>query len=461
MPRPPTLSSRALTLQLQSQGMASAQQLAEALGVDRSTVSRGLSGLGNAVLRAGAARSARYALRRSVRNLGQRWPLHRIDVNGRARHLGELHTVHGGFFWETPEEPPAWLRHGYANGFFPGLPFFLSDMRPQGFLGRSLAREWGPLHGCPADLQQWQDDDALTALLLAGDDSAGDLVLGDHALATERQSVRGRGEQAIHAAERDRRYAALADAAMQGGAAGSSAGGDQPKFTATVRDEGGELRAVLVKFSPPMDTPSGRRWADLLAAEGLALRVLAEQGHASAQVALLEGGGRRFLEVTRFDRVNATGRRGVLTLQAIEAGLLDSSTPEWPEVGRGMAEAGLLTAPDALQLARRWCFGRLIANTDMHLANASVWLGDAEPFALAPTYDMLPMLFVPGAHGEIVPREFTPTRPPPRLEGEWLAVTPWALEFWGRVAADEQISSHFREIGRRATDAVARLAAEY
>lgn len=460
MPRSSTPSSSALALQLQSQGMASAQQLARALGVDRSTISRGLSGLGNAVLRVGAARSARYALRRPVRTLGQRWPLHRIDVNSRAQHLGELHALHGGFFWETSGEAPAWLRHGYANGFFPGLPFFLSDMRPQGFLGRTLARAWGPRHGCPADLSQWQDDDALTALLLAGEDNVGDLILGDGALTAERQAARGRGEQAFPAAERSRCYAVLADRAMQGGAAGSSAGGEQPKFTTIVRGESGEVRAVLVKFSPPMDTPSGRRWADLLAAEWLALRLLAEQGHASASVELLEGGGRRFLEVTRFDRVGATGRRGVLTLQAVEAGLLDSSAAEWPEVGRGMAEAGLLTAADALQLTRRWCFGRLIANTDMHLANASVWFGEAEPFALGPTYDMLPMLFVPGPQGEIVPREFTPVRPPPRWESEWLTGAPWAVEFWGRVATDERISPPFREISRRARDAVARLAAE-
>lgn len=445
---------------MQSLGLASAQQLAEALGVDRSTVSRGLAGLGQAVLRVGAARSARYALRRAVRTLGQRWPLHRIDANGRARHLGELHAVHGGFFWEISEEAPAWLRHGYANSFFPGLPFFLSDMRPQGFLGRTLAREWGPLHGCPADLSRWQDDDALTALLLAGDDSAGDLILGDEALAAERQSVRDRSEAAIPAAERGARYAMLADRAMQGGTVGSSAGGEQPKFTATVRGEGGELRAVLVKFSPPLDTPSGRRWADLLAAEWLALRVLAEHGHAAASVELLEGGGRRFLEVTRFDRFGATGRRGVLTLHAIEAGLLDSSAQEWPEVGRGMTEAGLLPAADARLLAQRWCLGRLIANTDMHLANASVWFGDAEPFALAPTYDMLPMLFVPAPQGEIVPREFTPVRPPPRLEGEWSVVVPWAVEFWGQVATDERISPPFRETGLRARDAVARLASE-
>jgi hypothetical protein len=445
---------------MQSRGISSAQQLAEAMGVNRSTVSRGLADLGQAVLRVGAARSARYALRRPIRNLGQRWPLHRIDGNGRARHLGELHAVHGGFCWEAPEERPAWLRHGYANGFFPGLPFFLADLRPQGFLGRALARAWGPLHGCPADLSRWQEDDALTALLLAGDDLPGDFILGDRALAAARQAARSRSEHAIPESGRSRRYAKLAEQAMQGGAAGSSAGGEQPKFTTTVHGTDGEMRAVLVKFSPPMNTPSGRRWADLLAAEWLALRLLAEQGHAAAQVELLEGGGRRFLEVTRFDRHGASGRRGVLTLQAIEAGLIDEPAGDWPSVAQAMENAGLLTSEDARALCRRWCFGQLIANTDMHLANASVWFGDVEPLALAPTYDMLPMQFVPGPQGEIVPRNFLPVLPPPRLNADCAAVTPWAMEFWRRLATDGRISPEFQEIGRRAGDAVARLAAE-
>ena len=461
MPRPVQVSSNALTLQMQSSGVASAQQLANSLGVDRSTVSRALSGLGNAVLRIGAARSARYALRRSARNLGRRWPLHRIDANGRAHHRGELHALHGGFYWETAGESPAWLRHGYANGVFPGLPFFLSDMRPQGFLGRAFAREWGPLHGGPADLQQWQDDDALMAMVLAGDDLPGDLLLGDPALAAAMQAGQDHSGGTISSVGRSQRYAVLADQAMRGGAAGSSAGGEQPKFAATVRDENGDERAVLVKFSPPMDTPSGRRWADLLAAECQALRLLAEQGHAAAPVQLLEGGGRRFLEVTRFDRIGTSGRRGLLTLEAIEAGLIDEPAGDWPAVARAMESAGLLAGEDTQALRRRWCFGQLTGNTDMHLSNASVWFGDDEPFRLAPAYDMLPMVFVPGAQGEIVQRNFTPLPPLPRLHEDWAAVAPWTLQYWRRVTEDERISSEFREMARRACDDVARVTADW
>jgi hypothetical protein len=157
-------------------------------------------------------------------------------------------------------------------------------------------------------------------------------------------------------------------------------------------------------------------------------------------------GGRRYLEVTRFDRIGAQGRRGVLSLQAIQAGLLDAPASDWPETARVMREAGLLTAPEAERLMQRWCFGRLIANTDMHLGNAAVWWGDGEPLHLAPVYDMLPMLFAPGPQGEIVPRSFVAPPAPPALQEVHARVRPWACEFWQRIAADERVSADFRAI---------------
>ena len=127
---------------------------------------------------------------------------------------------------------------------------------------------------------------------------------------------------------------------------------------------------------------------------------------------------------------------------------------------RGMAAMGLLSPADAAALRLRWCFGQLTGNTDMHLANASVWLGDEEPFRLAPVYDMLPMVFAPGAQGEIVPREFTVPPVLPALREARAEAVPWAREFWGRVEADESISASFREMVRHAADAVVRVAAE-
>lgn len=450
MPRTPKISSNDLSLQMQTSGVVTAQQLAASLGLDRSTVSRGLAGLGEAVLRMGAARSARYALRRSVRNLGRRWPLYRIEANGRAQQFGELHSMHGGYFWETEGEPPAWLRHGYANGIFPGLPFFLSDVRPQGFMGRAIAHAISASLGVPADPRNWQDDDTLAYLLADGDDLPGDRVLGERMLEQALRRQTGSASVRIQEDMRSEHYVAMANGAMSGGPVGPSAEGEQPKFTTDVYTPQGVRRSVLVKFSSRLSTPAGRRWADLLAAEHHALDVLTAHGVETAQTVLLDAGDRRFLEVTRFDRVGVHGRRGLLTLRAVESGLLDEVAADWPAVARGMATAGLLTSAEAAALRLRWCFGQLIGNTDMHLANASVWFGDEEPFRLAPVYDMLPMLFAPGAQGEIVPREFFVPPVLPALREARAEVAPWAREFWGRVEADERISPEFRALAAAA-----------
>lgn len=455
MSRPAQISSNALTLQMQSQGLTSAQALAAGLRVDRSTVSRGLSSLGSQVLRVGAARSARYALRRSVRQAGNRWPLYRIDPAGRPHELGVLHAFHGGYYWETSERAPAWFRQGYAGGIFPGVPFFLSDVRPQGFMGRATARTQSAALGVPSDPRDWQDDDVLGYLLAQGDDLPGDRVLGERMLerALQRPAAAS-APSAIPENERNEHYVALANVAMAGEPTGSSAGGEQPKFAAAVRAAGGVPRQVLVKFSSSLATPAGRRWADLLAAEQHALRVLAAHGEETASTTLIDAGPRRFLEVTRFDRAGVQGRRGVVTLQAIEAGLLDERVVDWPAVARAMAAAGMLTVADAGALRRRWCFGQLIGNTDMHLGNASVWFSDVEPFRLAPAYDMLPMLWAPGAQGEIVPREFVPPSPLPGIREEWHAVMPWAQEFWQQVQDDSRISSEFRALAAGANIAI-------
>lgn len=68
--------------------------------------------------------------------------------------------------------------------------------------------------------------------------------------------------------------------------AGSSAGGEQPKFLAMLA--GGQH--VIVKFTPALGSPGGQRWADLLQAEQLASATLQEAGHpvADAQIVRTE-----------------------------------------------------------------------------------------------------------------------------------------------------------------------------
>jgi hypothetical protein len=93
----------------------------------------------------------------------------------------------------------------------------------------------------------------------------------------------------------------------------------------------------------------------------------------------------------------------------------------------------------------------------MHRANASFWLGGGLPFALAPAYDMLPMLSAPGAQGEHGERAFVPRPPLPAVAAVWGEAAAAAVEFWQRVAGDVRISTGFRAIGVRCAAGVSRL----
>jgi hypothetical protein len=306
----------------------------------------------------------------------------------------------------------------------------------------------------PDDPARWNDDDTLVFLQAGGHDLPGNLVIGDNPLRRELARQLAPGDAV---SDRASHYPRLAAQALQGGMPGSSAGGEQPKFPARVRDCGGAARAVLVKFSQPLDTPAGRRWADLLAAEARALDILAGAGEAQPGACVLDAGGRRFLEVPRFDREGPHGRRGVVSLEALHAACADGVARDWTQASKTLAAAGLLKHDSVTAIRRRQMFGELIGNTDMHFGNLAFWLDDAIPFRLAPTYDMTPMLWAPSAGGEIVPRVFAPLPPAPAQASDWGVAAEWALRFWAGVSADAGVSAQFAEIARNASVTVARL----
>jgi hypothetical protein len=159
-----------------------------------------------------------------------------------------------------------------ANGLWSGFPFFLGDLRPQGFLGRLIAGRISRLILLPDDLRRWSDDDVLVYLHAAGEDLPGNLVLGEEAL---RRALAGAANlpagRAIREDEREAFYPAQAVEVSQN-LPGSSAGGEQPKFLTTLRADGGGFRPVIVKFTAPLEQETARRWADLLACELFPLR---------------------------------------------------------------------------------------------------------------------------------------------------------------------------------------------
>ena len=120
----------------------------------------------------------------------------------------------------------------------------------------------------------------------------------------------------------------LAAEALAGGLPRSSVGGEQPKFTATVQKHDGP-HSIIVKFSPPLSTPEGERWADLLAAEAMASSVLADAGFHAPEIEWLDNAGRRFLKVTRFDRTQNGGRIPFVSLSAHDAAFFGEMNTPW------------------------------------------------------------------------------------------------------------------------------------
>lgn len=449
MPRPRPDVSR-LTLLLQTNGAMASRAITQALQISPPTLNRLLGKLGSsAVERVGAARSTRYALRRSVRNLGSDWPIYRIGDDGRPRVWAELRALHGGFRVIPRDPTPKWMKREYVDGIFAGLPFFMQDVRPQGYLGRAIAHDTASRLGAPADLRQWNDDDVLSYFLADGYDMPGDFVIGDRALERALHATEDLPSIAVLQRDRKRIYPELATAAQRGEVVGSSAGGEQPKFPRIVQRRNGDFQSVLVKFSAADPSPVSERWRDLLVCEHLAAETMRARGITCAATDVIESAGRRFLEVERFDRIHAIGRRGTITLGAIEDAFLDESSTDWAAASLLLEAAHWITPDEGRALRWVWCFGDLIANSDMHRANSSFWFGDDLPYRLTPFYDMLPMLYAPGAQGDLADRRFAPRPPLGGVADVWSGAAAAGLLFWERVVSESRISESFRAIARQ------------
>lgn len=452
MARPPQITRENLAPLIRARGPVSATELAAALRVNRTTIARTLPDFGEELVTLGATRSTRYLLLRGIRNIGSRWPVFRIGEDGRASEWAELEALHERS-WRVnwAGAPPDWAGiFTEENGLWSGFPFFLGDLRPQGFLGRLIATRISRLLLLPEDPRRWSDDDVLVYLQSAGEDLPGNMVLGEDAL---RRALAGAADVSAGRAIVDREtfYPSQAVEVSQN-LPGSSAGGEQPKFLATLRDVG----PVIVKFTAPMEQETGRRWADLLACEFHAHEVLAEASLSNPGARLLDAGGRRFLEIPRFDRSGESGRMGVVSLEALSAASVGLAR-DWSTAAGELQRRGLIDAGSLATIQRLQAFGELIGNSDMHSGNLAFFLGETLPLQVTPSYDMLPMQWAPGPQGEIVNRPFAPAPPVPSWLGPWRDAAAMAVDFWDRVAGDARISPDFRRTAEDAGGVVRQL----
>ena len=417
---------------LEDVASATGRELSTRLQVSQPVLSRLLARLGTDLIVAGRARATRYALRRHISGLGPVVPIYGVSPEAETRLVATLHAVHRRAFYVQEAG-----RTG-SGQFYPGLPYFLHDMRPAGFLGRLVPSMHPDLHAA-SDILLWSDDDCLRYFARYGWDLPGSLLVGDAAFQAYLQAMHA-PPAALNADTRAAAYVRYAADVLASGAAGSSAAGEQPKFLARLRPGG---RAVLVKFSPLTGDAVGRRMADLFWCEHLMHRLLTARGCDSVRSEILEAGGRVFLQMDRFDRTAAGGRHGLVSLSALDLEFVGGDPHGW--VASVIELARLKKLPEHVTQQVRWLalVGQLIGNTDMHGGNLAFYVRGMQPTGLAPVYDMLPMLYAP-YQGHLPSRVFTPPLPTPRDQDVWPSACAAAMQFWGEVGSHARISADFR-----------------
>lgn len=411
---------------LAAQGPLTSEDLQQITGKSQPSTSRLLAELGGQVVAFGQARATRYGLLKSIHGSSGRQPLFNTLADGRIERIGDV----------TLLSPEVLHVGGPGAGLSTGgeLPWLLAPLLAQGFLGRLLAQRLAA-PGIAAYPAGWRLETQLFAALHLHD-GPGALTLGEAAPAPATPAA---GD------ERDAFDALAADVARTL-PAGSSAGGEQPKFL--THGTGGE--ALLVKFTPPRGTPFGDRWHDLLHAEHLALRVLAGHGVPVAPSRIVASATRTYFVSTRFDRVGPRGRRHVVAIGGVHAGFVPGGYWSWPRTAEALARQRRLPALDAAQVQALWHFGRLIGNTDMHGGNLSLWVAGESlkellrgRFTLAPVYDMLPMRWRPDAMLGGAP-DYAPFEPDALALGSG-AREP-ARTFWAALAESRNVSPGLRDV---------------
>ncbi len=98
-------------------------------------------------------------------------PIYRINEEGKIKLLGKLTPVYpAGFVMEQVDN---------VNRYSEGLPWWLFDMRPQGYLGRAYAATYSAELDLPHNPDSWSDTDIIRALIAHGHDAVGNLLIGN------------------------------------------------------------------------------------------------------------------------------------------------------------------------------------------------------------------------------------------------------------------------------------------
>jgi hypothetical protein len=411
----------------------------------RATMMRIIKSLGDQLVIGGAGSKTTYAARRAIRGNIEPIALYEIDENGHGSQVATIEAIYPSGCLLRLSAPLAWpLTEDMRDGWYYGMPYFLDDMRPQGFLGRNFAHAYADMYHVDVDPSKWKEDDVLALLSALGADSQGNWIIGEPAYRRYLARMQ-EGDEVVLENDVEASYAKMAASAMEYGIASSSAGGEFPKFT-TCRDKNAQPVHVIVKFSGNDATPGVQRWSDLLICEHHALSVIHDRfPFKAAQSTVYQGAGRTYLEVDRFDRHGKFGRSPVCTWAAMEPAMF-AAGGSWVEGAKRLRTRGFITDETLQHISILFMFGKLITNSDMHDGNLAFRPAPKRGmFELAPVFDMLPMLYAPVRGVELPKREFKVALPLPNEMANWRIAAQAALNFWQAVSNDERVTEEFRQ----------------
>lgn len=138
-------------------GPSTSKEIQAATGLSQSSVARQLRRTGDSVIQLHKGRSIRYAATCNAFGSNNKLPLSMVDAYGNTVLIAYIRPLsHGGFFVEPATDIPPLLLGENNDGLYDDLPYFLFDLRPQGFLGRHIAQEMASQSDdFPTDPRYW------------------------------------------------------------------------------------------------------------------------------------------------------------------------------------------------------------------------------------------------------------------------------------------------------------------
>lgn len=307
------------------------------------------------------------------------------------------------------------------------IAWWLLDRLPQGFSGRVYARHILNHHPeYPPDPRDWSDEIVLAALSMYPIDAIGCFLVGEKDL--DRYQTKGSYYTAVSMSE----LPTLAEQSKI--ICHTLISGEQPKFCCDLEPHG----PCIVKFAEE------QRQSDLLIAEHVALSVLSSAGISASHTVLTRSDNYQFLVSNRFDCIGLSGRRGVVSLRALDMEFVGSRDQRWHIIAKNLAEQNIIAESELHTIQKLFCFGRLIANSDMHSGNLSFFCDAGMPFVLTPVYDMLPMFYADIVKQQAVVVTMDTDLPDCVWHEAWLL----ALRFWNLLSEQPNLSNSFRRISK-------------